>query len=94
MFADIHLKQDLAALLPGLTGGIKVALDNTAAYWDSNTKNFGYESAGLNLETGEKEFNTHANEGTLSYSKSVGSVTTHFNLRLMLTCPDSGVSMI
>ena len=31
------------------------------------------------METGEKEFNTHANEGTLSYSKSVGSVTTHFN---------------
>lgn len=54
LFADIHLKQDLAALLPGLTGGIKVALDNTAAYWDSNTKNFGYESAVLNLETGEK----------------------------------------
>ena len=48
------MKQDLAALLPGLTGGIKVALDNTAAYWDSNTKNFGYESAVLNLETGEK----------------------------------------
>ena len=79
LFADMHLKQDLASLLPGLTGGIKVALDNTAAYWDSNTKNFGYESAVLNLETGEKEFNTHANEGTLSYSKSVGSVTTHFN---------------
>lgn len=79
LFADMHLKQDLSFILPGLSAGFSIALDNSAAYWDSNTKNFGYESALLNLETGEKEFSTLRNEGTLSFSKSVGDVSTHFN---------------
>ena len=79
LFADIHLRQDLKALLPGLTAGFKFALDNSAAYWDSNTKKFGYESATLNMETGEKSFTTLDNEGTLAFSKSVGAITTRFN---------------
>lgn len=79
LFADIHLKQDLSALLPGLTAGFKIALDNSASYWDSNTKNYGYESAAIDLATGEKTYETLRNEGTLSFSKSVGSVQTHFN---------------
>lgn len=79
LFADINLKQDLSMVLPGLSAGIKVALDNSASYWDSNTKNFGYESATIDMETGEKSFTTLRNEGTLAFSKSVGAVTTHFN---------------
>lgn len=79
LFADMHLKQDLSMLLPGLTAGLKIALDNSAAYWDSNTKDYGYESAAIDLATGEKTFNTLRNEGTLRFSKSVGSITTHFN---------------
>lgn len=79
LFADLHLKQDLSMVLPGLSAGFKVALDNSASYWDSNTKNFGYESATIDMETGEKSFTTLRNEGTLAFSKSVGVVTTHFN---------------
>lgn len=80
MYADMHLKQDLSAILPGWSAGFKVGIDNTASYWDSNTKNFGYEAATIDLTTGEKGYTTLRNEGTLSFSKSVGSVTTHFNL--------------
>lgn len=80
MYADMHLKQDLSAILPGWNAGFKVGIDNTASYWDNNTKNFGYESAAIDLTTGEKTYNTLRNEGNLSFSKSVGSVQTHFNL--------------
>lgn len=79
LFADIRLKQDLSMLLPGLSAGVTVALDNSAAYWDSNTKNYAYESADLDILTGEKTFNSLRNEGTLAFSKSVGAITTHFN---------------
>ena len=79
LFADMNLNQDLSALLPGLSAGFKVGLDNSASYWDSNTKNFGYESATIDLATGEKTYTTLRNEGNLSFSKSVGSVVTHFN---------------
>ena len=79
LFADMNLKQDLSALLPGLSAGFKVGLDNSASYWDSNTKNFGYEAASIDLATGEKTFTTLRNEGNLSFSKSVGSAVTHFN---------------
>lgn len=79
LFADLHLKQDLSALLPGLSAGVTVALDNSASYWDSNTKNYAYESATIDMLTGEKTFKNLRNEGTLAFSKSVGSIATHFN---------------
>ena len=81
MYADMQLKQDLSALLKGWSAGIRVGLDNAASYWDSNTKNFGYESAVIDLETGDRTFNTLRNEGTLSFSKSVGGIDTHFNFQ-------------
>lgn len=81
LYADMHLKQDLSAILPGWSAGFKLGIDNTASYWDSNTKNFGYESAVLNMETGEKTFTTLRNEsGNLSFSRSVGSTVTNFNM--------------
>ena len=80
LFADIHLKQDFSFLLPGLSAGFKVALDNSASYWDSNTKNYAYGSASLDMTTGAKTFKELRKEGTLAFSKSVGSVLTHFNL--------------
>lgn len=81
LYADMNLKQDLSAVLPGLSAGFKVGIDNTASYWDNNTKNFGYESASIDLATGDKSYSTIRNEGTLGFSKSVGSVSTHFNLQ-------------
>lgn len=84
LFADIHLIQDLSAFLPGLKMGTKIALDNTASYWDSNTKNFGYESAIMDPITGEQKFTKMRDEGTLSFSKSVGAAITHFNFEMYL----------
>lgn len=80
MYADMKLTQDLSALVKGLTVSARVGLDNTASYWDSNSKKFGYEAAVFDLETGEETFNTLRNEGTLSFSKQVGSNSTHFNI--------------
>lgn len=80
MYADVNMKQDLSAILPGWSAGFKVGIDNTASYWDNNTKEFGYESASVDFATGENIYTTLRNEGTLGFSKSVGSVATHFNL--------------
>ena len=79
MYADMKLNQDLSALVKGLSVGFQVGLDNSASYWDNNTMNFGYEQATMNWETGETTYNTLRNEGTLSFSKSVGSSVNHFN---------------
>lgn len=79
LYADFHLNQRLDAILPGLNAGVKVGIDNTASYWDSNKKDFGYESASINLDTQEKRFKTMRNDGNLSFSKSVGKALTHFN---------------
>ena len=49
MYADVNMKQDLSAILPGWSAGFKVGIDNTASYWDNNTKEFGYESASVDL---------------------------------------------
>ena len=79
MYADMKLDQDLSALVKGLSVGFQIGLDNSASYWDNNTKNFGYEKAGMNWDTGKTEYETLRNEGSLSFSKSVGSSVNHFN---------------
>lgn len=80
LFADMHLNQRLDFLLPGLSTGFKISIDNTASYWDSNTKNFGYEQAMIDLSTGNESFKTLREEGNLSFSKQVGDARTHFYL--------------
>lgn len=79
MYADMKLNQDLSAFVKGLSVGFQVGLDNSASYWDNNTKNFGYEEVTVNSTTGENVYTTLRNEGTLSFSKSVGSTVNHFN---------------
>ncbi len=79
MYADMKVIQDLSSLVKGLSAGLQVGLDNSASYWDNNTKNFGYESAAYNWETGETTYTNLRNEGSLSFSKSVGSTVNHFN---------------
>lgn len=80
MFADMKLTQDLDNLVKGLSVSARVGLDNTASYWDSNSKNFGYESGMVDLITGTETYNTLRNEGSLSFSKQVGTNNTNFNL--------------
>lgn len=90
----MKLNQDLSALVKGLSVGFQVGLDNSASYWDNNTMNFGYEQATMNWETGETTYNTLRNEGTLSFSKSVGSSVNHFNLGPMPTMLRTGISIV
>lgn len=79
MYADMKLNQDLSGLVKGLSAGLQVGLDNSASYWDNNVKSFGYESAVLDWETDEMNYTNLRNEGSLSFSKSVGSTVNHFN---------------
>lgn len=80
MYADIKLDQDLSRILEGLSVGAHLGLDNTASYWDSNTKNFGYASTSMNWADDVVEHNILRNEGSLSFSRSVGTSVNHFNL--------------
>lgn len=79
MYADMRLNQDLNALIKGLSVGFQVGLDNSASYWDNNTKLFGYEMVSMDWSTGKTNYEILRNEGSLSFSKSVGSSVNHFN---------------
>lgn len=78
MYADMHLRQNLSAVLPGLSAGFRIGLDNTASYWDGNSKKPLLKSNTIDLETGKETFSVLQNESSLSFSKSVGSVITFF----------------
>ncbi|WP_294626985.1 SusC/RagA family TonB-linked outer membrane protein [uncultured Bacteroides sp.] len=79
MYADMKLNQDLDGLLKGLSAGFEVGLDNSASYWDSNTRKFAYDQPAMDWATGEITYTNLRNEGALSFSKSVGSTVNHFN---------------
>lgn len=80
MYADMHLRQNLSTLVPGLSAGFRVGLDNTASYWESNTKKPLLTSSSIDLTTGQETFGNVQSETSLSFSKSVGSVQTFFKL--------------
>lgn len=80
MFADLSMNQDLSFWAKGLSAGIRIGFDNFASYMDNNTKNFGYESSVINLNTSEETFTNLRNEGNLDFSSSVGNNSDHFNL--------------
>lgn len=79
LFADMELLQNLDFITKGLSFGVKVGIDNYTTYWDNNTKNFGYESSMIDLNTGDETYYTLRNEGNLAFSSSVGANSTHFN---------------
>lgn len=78
VYADMNLRQDLSAILPGWSAGVRLSLDNTASFWDNNTMKPLIESGTIDLSTGEETFTTLQNETALSFSKSVGSAVTKF----------------
>ena len=78
LYADMQLNQQLDFILPGLSAGFKLAIDNSASYWDSNTKEFGYEHPTIDLLTEQKSYKPLRQEGNLGFSKKVGSTLTHF----------------
>ncbi len=44
LFADMTIKQDLSAILPGLGGSFKLAYDNSAVYWENYSRTYTYGS--------------------------------------------------
>ena len=80
MYADMHLRQNLSAVLPGLSAGFRIGLDNTASYWNGNSKKPLLKSNTIDLETGKETFSVLQNESSLSFSKGVGSVITFFKV--------------
>lgn len=79
MYADMKLKQDLSSILEGLSAGFNIGLDNTASYWDNNTKDFGYESSTMDWTNDKMIYTVLRNEGSLAFTKSVGTNTNQFN---------------
>lgn len=79
MFADLNIKQDLGAIVKGLSAKVRIGMDNSASYQDNNIKNFGYESATIDLATGEKKFTNLRNEGSLAFGSYINTSTNHFN---------------
>lgn len=84
LYADMVLKQDLSSILAGLSGTVKIGLDNYAAYWDSNTKKFEYESAVKNWDGGDDTYKKLGESSELSFSNDLGAVERHINLSAQL----------
>ena len=83
--ADGRLIQDLSDFLPGLSADVAVAYDNMAAYWESKTRGFVYESVSVsrNPETGAITDTTIAAYGSdtdLQASDNFGGQRRHATL--------------
>ena len=82
LYADMQLDQRLDMVLSGLSAGFNIAIDNSASYWDNNTKKFGIEEPKIDLATGEESYTIHRQDpGNLSFSKKIGDARTHFNFQ-------------
>jgi len=82
LFLNLELKQDLRALLPGLTAETGISYDNMAEYLDTQSRTFQYESAGvLYGNNSDLNFSTTLNNmymntalfGKLDYSTRFGN---------------------
>lgn len=78
LYADMNIVHRLDALLPGLSVGAHVGLDNMASYWDGNTRNYGYEQTEYNWTDKTFSYTNLRNEAALNFSHSVGSSRNHF----------------
>ncbi len=84
LFADLDIEQDLGFITEGLSAGVKAAIDNYTTYQDSNTKNFAYEAATMDMTSGTQRYSMLRNEGTLSFGKGVTASSNHFNFEARL----------
>lgn len=58
LFADMQLSQDLSGLTPGLGATMKMAYDNTVAYWEDHTRSFKYGNYTVTgWDNGEPQYN-------------------------------------
>lgn len=82
LYADMTLNQNLSTFLKGLSAEATISLDHDATYWDSNTRNFGYEEAIMNWDNPENSnYQTLREESALKFSSSLGSIRKEFNLK-------------
>lgn len=84
LYAGLSLKQDLSAITEGLSTTLRLSLDNSAAYWDSNTKEFAYEMISGTTPDGKPKYKKLRDESELSFGTKLGSVYRHSNLNLSL----------
>ena len=82
---DFILEQKLDFITKGLAIGVRAAIDNYTTYQDSNTKNFAYEAATMDMTSGTQRYSMLRNEGTLSFSKGVTESSNHFNFETRLS---------
>lgn len=84
LFADMRLEQDLKGLLPGLSAAARVSYDNTAEYWESNTKTYQYDHDVLNFDENgapmEPVTTTAGEISSLSFGRSLGSQSRRYFL--------------
>lgn len=85
LFADMTLKQDLGAILPGLGGSLRIAYDNRAQYLEDHTKTYNYASDAVTSWTadGQPDQITHYeksnNESAMGKDSKVRSYNRNFN---------------
>ena len=84
LYADMNIQQDLSTLTPGLSASVRVGLDSDASYWDSNTRNFAYESSVKGWDGEEDQYKNLRNESALSFSSSTGEIVRRFNFNAQL----------
>lgn len=84
LYADMNIQQDLNALIPGLSASVRVGLDSYASYWDSNIRNFAYESATKGWDGKEDEYNILRNESSLNFTSNTGQVVRRFNFNAQI----------
>ncbi len=84
LYADMALKQDFSSILPGLSGTMRIGLDNYAAYWDSNVQKFAYESAVKNWDGGSDTYKKLGESSELKFENDLGAVQRRINLTARL----------
>lgn len=84
LYADMSLTQGLDFLTQGLSGTLRIAFDDCAAYRDLNSRDFAYESALWNWDANEGVYKKLRNETELQFASGTKAFARHFNLHAQL----------
>ena len=84
LYADLSLTRNLSSWLEGLSATLRLGLDNSASYWDSNVRKFAYESVTPAVGSGGPVYKKLREETELSFGTKLGSIYRHSNLGLSL----------
>lgn len=84
LYADMTLTQGLDFLTPGLSGSLRVAFDDCAAYRDLNSRDFAYQSTIWDWNTNEGTYKKLRNETELKFASGTKAFVRHFNFHAQL----------